>query len=117
MQINLEVNDLDSQFSDGVYLCLLSGLLEGYFVPLYDFHLTPQVNICFLIRVATSLVQIRRDTVLSLVEIPTYHSVYMAISEREWFTLFQISAQILGFIANRVLCFCEYLIHFSLLVL
>jgi len=41
-KINLEVNDLDSQFADGVYLCLLSGLLEGYFVPLYDFHLTPQ---------------------------------------------------------------------------
>jgi len=41
-KINLEVNDLDTQFSDGVYLCLLSGLLEGYFVPLYDFHLTPQ---------------------------------------------------------------------------
>jgi len=41
-KINLEVSDLDSQFSDGVYLCLLSGLLEGYFVPLYDFHLTPQ---------------------------------------------------------------------------
>ena len=43
-KINLEVTDLDSQFSDGVYLCLLSGLLEGYFVPLYDFHLTPQVK-------------------------------------------------------------------------
>lgn len=41
-KINLEVTELDSQFSDGVYLCLLSGLLEGYFVPLYDFHLTPQ---------------------------------------------------------------------------
>ncbi|XP_023345848.1 beta-parvin [Eurytemora carolleeae] len=41
-KINLEVTDLDSQFSDGVYLCLLAGLLEGYFVPLYDFHLTPQ---------------------------------------------------------------------------
>merc|ERR1711934_588350 len=41
-KINLEVNDLDSQFADGVYLCLLSGLLEGYFVPLCDFHLTPQ---------------------------------------------------------------------------
>jgi len=41
-KINLEVTDLDSQFADGVYLCLLSGLLEGYFVPLYDFHLTPQ---------------------------------------------------------------------------
>ena len=37
--------DLDTQFADGVYLCLLSGLLEGYFVPLYDFHLTPQVII------------------------------------------------------------------------
>jgi len=41
-KINLEVTDLDSQFADGVYLCLLSGLLEGYFVPLYDFYLTPQ---------------------------------------------------------------------------
>merc|ERR1719410_1836652 len=41
-KINLEATDLDTQFSDGVYLCLLSGLLEGYFVPLYDFHLTPQ---------------------------------------------------------------------------
>jgi len=41
-KINLEVYDLDTQFSDGVYLCLLTGLLEGYFVPLFDFHLTPQ---------------------------------------------------------------------------
>jgi parvin len=41
-KINLEVYDLDTQFADGVYLCLLTGLLEGYFVPLYDFHLTPQ---------------------------------------------------------------------------
>ena len=39
----MEATDLDTQFADGVYLCLLSGLLEGYFVPLYDFHLTPQV--------------------------------------------------------------------------
>ena len=44
-KINLEVYDLDSQFSDGVHLCLLAGLLEGYFVPLYDFHLTPQVRV------------------------------------------------------------------------
>jgi parvin len=42
-KLNLEVTDLDSQFSDGVFLCLLVGLLEGYFVPLYEFHLTPQV--------------------------------------------------------------------------
>ncbi|CAH1798933.1 unnamed protein product, partial [Owenia fusiformis] len=41
-KINLEVTDLDSQFADGVYLVLLMGLLEGYFTPLYSFHLTPE---------------------------------------------------------------------------
>uniref|UniRef100_T1JB75 Diacylglycerol lipase-alpha n=1 Tax=Strigamia maritima TaxID=126957 RepID=T1JB75_STRMM len=40
-KINLEVNDLDTQFHDGVYLILLFGLLEGYFVPLHFFYLTP----------------------------------------------------------------------------
>lgn len=30
------------QFADGVYLVLLMGLLEGYFVPLYNFYLTPE---------------------------------------------------------------------------
>lgn len=40
-KINLEVTDLDSQFHDGVFLVLLMGLLEGYFVPLYSFHQTP----------------------------------------------------------------------------
>ncbi|XP_054717942.1 beta-parvin-like [Uloborus diversus] len=40
-KINLEVTDLDTQFKDGVYLTLLMGLLEGYFVPLYSFNLTP----------------------------------------------------------------------------
>ncbi|XP_010181651.1 PREDICTED: alpha-parvin [Mesitornis unicolor] len=29
------------KFADGVYLVLLMGLLEGYFVPLYSFFLTP----------------------------------------------------------------------------
>ena len=42
-KLNLEASNLDTQFSDGVYLCLLVGLLEGYFVPLFEFHLTPQV--------------------------------------------------------------------------
>jgi parvin len=41
-KINLEVADLETQFQDGVFLILLMGLLEGYFVPLYKFHL--QVN-------------------------------------------------------------------------
>ncbi|CAB1322847.1 unnamed protein product [Coregonus sp. 'balchen'] len=30
------------KFADGVYLVLLMGLLEGYFVPLYHFFLTPE---------------------------------------------------------------------------
>ena len=43
-KINLEINDLETQFHDGVHLVLLMGLLEGYFVPLHDFHLTPETN-------------------------------------------------------------------------
>ncbi|KAK4873373.1 hypothetical protein RN001_015402 [Aquatica leii] len=41
-KINLEVTELETQFHDGVYLTLLMGLLEGFFVPLYSFHLTPK---------------------------------------------------------------------------
>ncbi|XP_077301860.1 beta-parvin isoform X2 [Arctopsyche grandis] len=47
-KLNLEVssqqmdNEDFKQFHDGVYLCLLMGLLEGFFVPLFDFYLTPQ---------------------------------------------------------------------------
>lgn len=32
-KLNLEVTELETQFADGVYLVLLMGLLEGYFVP------------------------------------------------------------------------------------
>ncbi|GAA6094406.1 parvin, alpha a isoform X1 [Tachysurus ichikawai] len=41
-KLNLEVAELDTQFADGVYLVLLMGLLEGYFVVLYNFFLTPE---------------------------------------------------------------------------
>ncbi|XP_039616545.1 beta-parvin isoform X2 [Polypterus senegalus] len=41
-KLNLEVTELETQFADGVYLVLLMGLLEGYFVPLYNFFLTPE---------------------------------------------------------------------------
>ncbi|KAK3535610.1 hypothetical protein QTP70_017797 [Hemibagrus guttatus] len=41
-KLNLEVAELDTQFADGVYLVLLMGLLEGYFVQLYNFFLTPE---------------------------------------------------------------------------
>ncbi|KAM4675282.1 beta-parvin isoform 2-T2 [Discoglossus pictus] len=41
-KLNLEVTELESQFADGVYLVLLMGLLEDYFVPLHNFFLTPE---------------------------------------------------------------------------
>lgn len=41
-KLNFEISDLNTDFRDGVYLCLLMGLLGGFFVPLYEFHLTPQ---------------------------------------------------------------------------
>ncbi|CAG0885139.1 unnamed protein product [Darwinula stevensoni] len=41
-RLNLEVFNLETQFSDGVYLVLLMGLLEGYFTPLFSFFLTPK---------------------------------------------------------------------------
>ncbi|XP_061679215.1 gamma-parvin isoform X2 [Syngnathoides biaculeatus] len=39
--LGLRVSDVDKQFSDGVILLLLIGQLEGFFVPLCEFSLTP----------------------------------------------------------------------------
>ncbi|XP_039990190.1 gamma-parvin [Xiphias gladius] len=39
--MGLQVADMDKQFADGVILLLLIGQLEGFFIPLYDFNLTP----------------------------------------------------------------------------
>ncbi|XP_047141160.1 alpha-parvin isoform X1 [Hydra vulgaris] len=41
-KLDLQIQNLDTQFNDGVNFILLIGLLEGYFVPLYQFHMTPQ---------------------------------------------------------------------------
>lgn len=41
-KLNFEVVDLGTDFRDGVYLCLLMGLLGGFFTPLHEFHLTPK---------------------------------------------------------------------------
>lgn len=41
-KLNFEAADLNTDFKDGVFLCLLMGLLGGFFVPLHDFHLTPK---------------------------------------------------------------------------
>ncbi|MEQ2183256.1 hypothetical protein GOODEAATRI_030891 [Goodea atripinnis] len=39
--LGLHVADMDKQFADGVLLLLLIGQLEGFFIPLFDFNLTP----------------------------------------------------------------------------
>ncbi|KAM8752220.1 gamma-parvin isoform 1-T2 [Acanthopagrus schlegelii] len=39
--LGLQVADVDKQFADGVILLLLIGQLEGFFIPLHDFNLTP----------------------------------------------------------------------------
>ncbi|XP_037371104.1 gamma-parvin [Talpa occidentalis] len=40
-RLGLSVQDLESQFADGVILLLLIGQLEGFFLHLKEFHLTP----------------------------------------------------------------------------
>ncbi|KAI1882315.1 hypothetical protein AGOR_G00249410 [Albula goreensis] len=42
--LGLQVTDIEKQFADGVILLLLLGQLEGYFVPLCDFNLTPTTS-------------------------------------------------------------------------
>ncbi|KAA0724666.1 Gamma-parvin [Triplophysa tibetana] len=42
--LGLNVTDFDKQFSDGVILLLLIGQLEGFFIPLCEFHLCPAAS-------------------------------------------------------------------------
>ncbi|KAB5565901.1 hypothetical protein PHYPO_G00246820 [Pangasianodon hypophthalmus] len=39
--LRLQVSDIEKQFADGVILILLIGELEGFFIPLYEFYLSP----------------------------------------------------------------------------
>uniref|UniRef100_A0A3Q3F8W5 Gamma-parvin n=1 Tax=Labrus bergylta TaxID=56723 RepID=A0A3Q3F8W5_9LABR len=41
LSLGLQVADMEKQFADGVILLLLIGQLEGFFIPLHDFNLTP----------------------------------------------------------------------------
>ncbi|XP_061772890.1 gamma-parvin isoform X11 [Nerophis ophidion] len=53
--VGLQVSDLDQQFSDGVILLLLIGQLEGFFIPLSDFRLTPDSHEHMLHNVSLAL--------------------------------------------------------------
>lgn len=60
------------QFADGVYLVLLMGLLEDYFVPLYNFFLTPE---SFEQKVSKNWnLLIRQEKYLQIITILTPHS-------------------------------------------
>ncbi|KAF7660441.1 hypothetical protein LDENG_00282250 [Lucifuga dentata] len=53
--MGLQVADMDKQFADGVILLLLIGQLEGFFIPLCDFSLTPVTHLEMLHNVTLAL--------------------------------------------------------------
>ncbi|XP_047451568.1 gamma-parvin [Mugil cephalus] len=63
--MGLQVTDMDKQFADGVILLLLIGQLEGFFIPLFDFNLTPVSDTEMLHNVTLAL-DILYDTGLQL---------------------------------------------------
>ncbi|XP_059190341.1 gamma-parvin [Centropristis striata] len=65
LPMGLQVADMDKQFADGVILLLLIGQLEGFFVPLCDFHLTP-VNHSEMIHNVTLALDLLNDTGLQV---------------------------------------------------
>ncbi|XP_023256030.1 gamma-parvin [Seriola lalandi dorsalis] len=63
--MGLQVADMDKQFADGVILLLLIGQLEGFFVPLCDFNLTP-VNHSEMLHNVTLALDFLNDTGLQM---------------------------------------------------
>ncbi|XP_042268387.1 gamma-parvin [Thunnus maccoyii] len=63
--LGLQVDDMDKQFADGVILLLLIGQLEGFFVPLGDFYLTP-VNPSEMLQNVTLALDLLNDIGLQL---------------------------------------------------
>ncbi|XP_008274348.1 gamma-parvin isoform X2 [Stegastes partitus] len=63
--MGLQVADMDKQFADGVILLLLIGQLEGFFVPLFEFNLTP-VNDSEMLHNVTLALDLLNDSGLQL---------------------------------------------------
>ncbi|XP_070687166.1 gamma-parvin [Pempheris klunzingeri] len=63
--MSLQVADMDKQFADGVILLLLIGQLEGFFIPLHDFNLTP-VNSSEMLHNVTLALDLLCDTGLQV---------------------------------------------------
>nr|XP_043879035.1 gamma-parvin-like isoform X2 [Solea senegalensis] len=63
--VGLQVTDMDKQFADGVILLLLIGQLEGFFIPLCEFSLTP-VNHSEMLHNVTLALDLLNDVGLHL---------------------------------------------------
>ncbi|KAM9854338.1 gamma-parvin isoform 2-T4 [Aulostomus maculatus] len=63
--LGLQVADLDTQFADGVILLLLIGQLEHFFIPLYEFNLTP-VNHAEMLQNVTLALNLLTDSGLQV---------------------------------------------------
>ncbi|XP_015249028.1 gamma-parvin [Cyprinodon tularosa] len=63
--LGLQVADMDKQFADGVILLLLIGQLEGFFIPLFEFNLTP-VNDAEMLHNVTLALDLLKDIGLQL---------------------------------------------------
>ncbi|XP_076863092.1 gamma-parvin isoform X2 [Brachyhypopomus gauderio] len=66
--LRLQVTDLEKQFADGVILLLLIGELEGFFIPLYAFYLSPSTHSEMLHNVTLAL-DILSDRGMTLVNV------------------------------------------------
>lgn len=76
--LGLQVADMDRQFADGVILLLLIGQLEGYFVPLCDFNLTP-ANHSEMLHNVTLALDLLTDTGLEVSSISPQDIVYQDV--------------------------------------
>ncbi|KAM4881346.1 gamma-parvin [Thomomys bottae] len=63
-RLGLSVQDLDTQFADGVFLLLLIGQLEGFFLHLKEFYLTPSSHEEMLHNVTLALELLRDEGLL-----------------------------------------------------
>ena len=41
-ELEIVINDLETQFQSGVNMVLMMGLLEGYYIPHYLWHYSPK---------------------------------------------------------------------------
>lgn len=64
-RLGLSVQDLDTQFADGVILLLLIGQLEGFFLHLKEFYLTPSSPAEMLHNVTLALDLLKDEGLLS----------------------------------------------------